>query len=137
LLWFLQVRFVAQFWALKNGRGKVKLNEAEKYLVRATVVITLLVLGASTALYAMIVPYPVEVAAIKAYAIGLEAQKATKAFGTLVALSHVSPKALVRVTNADGSIKFAPVDEQDAEERAAEFRHQGLYAEVQSPQEQQ
>jgi hypothetical protein len=51
------------------------------------------------------------------------------------ALSHVSPKVLVRVQQADGTIKFVPVAEQSAEAKAAEFRSQGLWAQVQYPDE--
>lgn len=52
-----------------------------------------------------------------------------------VALSHVSPKALVRVQELDGSIKFVPVAEEKAEAKAAEYRLHGLWAQVQYKEE--
>ena len=60
---------------------------------------------------------------------------ADKNWAETVALSHVSPKALVRVQKEDGTVKFVPVAEEKAEAKAAELRSQGLWAQVQNPQE--
>ncbi len=66
----------------------------------------------------------------------LQAQAQTlKQQAETIALSHMAPKALVRVQNADGSIKFVPVEEQDAEAKATAYRLKGLHAEVQYKEE--